>query len=202
MKNNYYLIKKDNEIYAYISVKKDFFTEGFLVNDNTFLSGYFNFYDEIILFVWDNNLKEDEYIKGLSIKSDTNESKFDINGNISKQDYRLYKADIDSNCYIFERYKISDYIEITHIVDDNLINNINYNIRQSKRNLNNEMKKYSVSFERSRLNNLRELLCDMKQLNINNNIKEDLNNYLDVLKDKYYPNKTPQKTKKRKNISR
>ena len=190
IKNRYLIIKKDDEVYAYLSVKKDFYVEGILTSNKTFLSGFFTFYDEIVLAIWDNNLKGNEKIKGISIKSDAKSS--NINDNLKKQDYRLYNASIDEYCDVFDRNEISDSIKLIYITDENIIKDINYCIRQSKRDLNDIMKKYSLSFEHRRVGRLKELLHDINWYHsshpevtiISEETIKDLNNYLEGMQEK------------------
>ena len=190
IKNEYFIIKKDDEVYAYLSVKKDFYVEGILTSNKTFLSGFFTLYDEIVLVIWDNNLKDNEKIKGISIKSDTKGA--NINDNLLKQDYRLYNASIDEYCDVCDRNEISDSIKLISITDENIIKDINYCIRQSKRNLNDIMKKYSLSFEHRRVGRLEELLHDINWYQslhpevtiISEEAIKDLNNYLEGMQEK------------------
>lgn len=190
IKNRYLIIKKDDEVYAYLSVKKDFYVEGILTSNKTFLSGFFTFYDEIVLAIWDNNLKGNEKIKGISIKSDAKSS--NINDNLKKQDYRLYNASIDEFGDVFDRNEISDSIKLIYITDENIIKDINYCIRQSKRDLNDIMKKYSLSFEHRRVGRLKELLHDINWYHslhpevtiISEEAIKDLNNYLEGMQEK------------------
>ena len=190
IKNRYFIIKKDNESYAYLSVKKDFYTEGMLVSNKTFLSGFFTLYNEIVLAVWNNDLKENEKIKGISIKSDTEGS--NIDDNLKKQDYRLYEANIDCYCDVFDRKEIFDSIKLIYVDDENIIKDINYCIRKSKRDLNYIMKEYSLSFEHQRVNHLKELLCDINwfqsihpdDITICEDDIKELDNYLKNLKEK------------------
>jgi hypothetical protein len=213
IKNRYYIIKKDDEVYAYLSVKKDFYVEGILTSNKTFLSGFFTLYDEIVLIIWDNNLKDNEKIKGISIKSDTESS--DINDNLIKQDYRLYNASVDEFGDVCDRNEISDSIKLIYITDENIIKDINYCIRQSKRDLNDIMKKYSLSFEHQRVGRLEELLSDINWYQslhpevtiVSEEAIKDLNNYLKGMKEKNQQQKisnndnnksTKKKIKKRK----
>lgn len=190
IKNRYYIIKKDDEVYAYLSVKKDFYVEGILTSNKTFLSGFFTLYDEIALVVWDNDLKDNEKIKGISIKSDTESS--NINDNLIKQDYRLYNASVDEFGDVCDRNEISDSIKLIYITDENIIKDINYCIRKSKRNLNDIMKQYSLSFEHRRVGRLKELLDDINWYQslhpevtiMSEEAIKDLNNYLRTLKEK------------------
>ena len=212
IKNRYYVIKKDDETYAYLSVKKDFYVEGILTSNKTFLSGFFTFYDEIVLVIWDNNLKDNETIKGISIKSDTESS--GINDNLIKQDYRLYNASVDEFGDVCDRSEISGSIKLIHITDENIIKDINYCIRQSKRDLNDIMKQYSLSFERRRVGRLKELLYDInwyqslhpEVTTISEEAIKDLNNYLRTLKEKNQQqeivNKDNNKSQKKKTKKR
>ncbi len=68
LKNRYYLVTKDDKPYAYFSVKKDFYTEGYLVNEKTVLVGYFNGYKSFDVHTIDNlNNSPENHLNGLSI---------------------------------------------------------------------------------------------------------------------------------------
>ena len=184
-----------------------------MASNKTFLSGFFTLYDEIVLVIWNNNLKDNEKIKGISIKSDTKGA--NINDNLLKQDYRLYNASIDEYCDVFDRNEISNSIKLINITDENIIKDINYCIRQSKRDLNDIMKKYSLSFEHRRVGRLKELLYFINWYQslhpevtiLSEEAIKDLNNYLKGMKEKNQQQKisnndnnksTKKKIKKRK----
>ncbi len=200
IKNRYCIIEENNEVYAYISIKKDFYVEGVLAKDKTLITGYFSLYDEIGLLIWKDNIKYGES-NGISIKSDSNMST--INDNFMKSDYRLYEARIDAYGSIFDRKEISNSIKLSYVTDKTIIKDIDYYIRESKKNLDSAIKKYLSFFEHNRIETLRELLNDIKWLKskhpdfdtISEKDFEELNNYLKVLKEKNKQEDTNDKNK-------
>ena len=200
IKNRYCIIEENNEVYAYISIKKDFYVEGVLAKDKTLITGYFSLYDEIGLLIWKDNIKYGES-NGISIKSDSNMST--INDNFMKNDYRLYEARIDAYGGIFDRKEISNSIKLSYVTDKTIIKDIDYYIRESKKNLDSAIKKYLSFFEHNRIETLRELLNDIKWLKskhpdfdtINEKDFEELSNYLKVLKEKNKQEDTNDKNK-------
>lgn len=167
IKNRYYMIIKDNETYAYISVKKDFYTEGIIIKDKSVLSGYFPFYETFKAFILDNSMQSFEhYLEGICISPNVKKDYFNIDGKIICQNYTLYDADMDEYCDVVEKSEKCQNIQIKLIEDEELIKDINYLIRSGIRNLNNVYMFYYNSLKNHRYGNLKELIWDLKDINI------------------------------------
>jgi len=167
IKNRYYIITKDNMPYAYISVKKDFYVEGVLVENKSLLSGYFQFYDTFKAFILDNSMQSFEhYLDGICISPDNRKNYFDINGKIIHDNYNLYDASMDEYCDVLEKFKKSTNIQFKLIEDEQLIKDINYLIRSGIRNLNDVYMFYYNSLKNHRYGNLKELIYDLEYVNI------------------------------------
>ncbi|MBE6159782.1 MAG: hypothetical protein E7157_01905 [Lactobacillales bacterium] len=188
IKNRYFEIIKDNNIYAYISVKKDFYVEGILVEDKYVLSGYFPFYNKFNAFILDNSMQSFEhYLDGICIIPNETK-KFDITGKIICDSYTLYDAEMDEYCYVIEKKEKSSNLQIKLIEDEELIKDINYLIRSNIRNLNSVYMFYYNSLKNHRYGNLKELISDLKwfyeedgDTSISLDTIEDLKIYLNTL---------------------
>lgn len=167
IKNRYYIITKDNEPYAYISVKKDFYVEGVLIEDKSLLLGYFPFYDTFKAFILDNSMQSFEhYLDGICISTNNRKNHFDISGKIIHENYTLYDASMDEYCDVLEKFEKSTNIQIKLIEDEQLIKDINYLIRSCIRNLNDVYMFYYNSLKNHRYGNLKELIYDLEYVNI------------------------------------
>lgn len=162
LKNRCFAIYKDNDIYAYISVKKDFYTEGILCDSKDLLIGNFTFYNNFNCFIFDNK-KIDSYLNAISFES-KKEDWYDVSGDMSSRKFNLIKF-IEMDEY-FSVYKNKDSIieegySFKEVTDEKIIADINFLIRNSIRCLNDEYKKLYDMLKRKRYGNLRELIYDM-----------------------------------------
>lgn len=185
IKNRYYVITKDNETYAYISVKKDFYVEGVLGDNKAILSGYFPFYRTFKAFILDNSMQSFEhYLEGICISTNDRKNYFDISGEIICENYTLYDASMDEYCSVLEKKEKSSNMQIKLIEDEQLIKEINYLIRSSIRNLNSVYMFYYNSLKNHRYGNLKELIhYDLENVNIDENGKKISNETIEDLKE-------------------
>lgn len=189
IKNRYYSVFKDDKPYAYFSVKKDFYTEGYLVNQQAVLVGYFNAYETFDVHVIDDadNFFM-HYLNGISIVPSKTNDCFAVNGEINSSDYHLYKASLDEYCDHSLGEKIDCEIQIKMITDEEVIKNINYLIRNSIRGLTGNHRQYYDMLKGHRYGNLKGtisgiklLLSEGSELGISDAAIEDLESYLEVL---------------------
>lgn len=204
IKNRYYKIDIDNKTYAYINVKKDFYAEGILTENNAVLSGYFNLYKSFNAFILDNSMKKFEhYLDAISIKPIEENFNYDNDGNVSYTEYNLFDAVMDEYCYVSETKLKCSNVSIMLIDDENIIKDISFLIRNSIRNLNEVYKWYYNSLQRHRYGNLKELIHGIKDSNsiLNQDAVDDLEEYLKVLHSKFETHDEIKNTmiKKRKN---
>lgn len=161
LKNRYYVITKDNETYAYLCVKKDFYTEGILIENKAILLGYFYFYQKFKAFILDNSMQSFEHpLEGICVSTDDRKSYFDMDGKIILSDYSLYDVSMDEYFYEIILREKSSNIQIKLIEDDERIKDINYLIRMGIRNLNELYKFFYNSIKKHRYGNLKELIED------------------------------------------
>ncbi|MBR1413264.1 MAG: hypothetical protein IJ574_01160 [Bacilli bacterium] len=166
IKNRYYEIDIDNKTYAYIRVKKDFYTEGVLIENKAILSGYFKWYRTFNAFILDNSLEKFEHdLDAISIESIEEKFIFDINGNTSSKEYNLYDADMDEYFYVFRKKLKYSNINIKIINDENVIKDIDFLIRNSIRNLNEICMWCYDSLQKHRYGNLKELIMERTYIN-------------------------------------
>jgi len=218
LKNRYYLVTKDDKTYAYFSVKKDFYTEGYLVNEKTVLIGYFNGYKSFdVHIIGDLDNLSDNYLNGLSIVPKNNTDYFSVDGEIIPSDYRLYRSNLDEYCNHQLGEEISCEIQIKRIDDLEVIKNITYLIRSSLRNLTGTHKQYYEMLKKHRYGNLKEALSGLKYISeigidsgIPDSVIKDLELYLKDLNPDFSKansgceknNKKKQKIRKKKNAKR
>ena len=165
LKNRYYLVTKDDKPYAYFSVKKDFYTEGYLVNEKTVLVGYFNGYKSFDVHTIDNlNNSPENHLNGLSIVPKKSTNLFSVDGEILSSDYRLYRANLDEYCNHMLGEEIDCEIQIKRIDDLEIIQDINYLIRSSLRELTGVPKQYYEMLKKHRYGNLKEALSGLKSI--------------------------------------
>lgn len=209
IKNRYYIVLKDNQPYAYISVKKDFYAEGILLEDKTVLSGYFEFYDTFKAFILDNSMQTIEHpIESICLSAVNQKKTYDISGIIAADNYTLYDANMDEYCYIYNKTEKEYNLQIQLIEDEAVIKNINFLIRESIRNLNPIYMFCYNSLKNHRYNNLKSLISDLEYFYKNKddtaiNIEtiNDLKQYLKLLEtvDKSEEIKQNKRRKQRKN---
>ena len=122
IKNRYYKITLNDEENTTIlmRVKKDFYTEGFIVDKPGLLQGYYDFY--ISLRLW--------------ILTDTDESIYEHLGFVKNDDEKIAYAMLDEELINYGKIDSFSYTE-EEITDTKEISNINYLIRNKVKELNN-----------------------------------------------------------------
>ena len=122
IKNRYYKVTLNDEENTTIlmRVKKDFYTEGFIVDKPGLLQGYYDFY--ISLRLW--------------ILTDTDESIYEHLGFVKNDDEKIAYAMLDEELINYGKIDSFSYTE-EEITDTKEISNINYLIRNKVKELNN-----------------------------------------------------------------
>lgn len=163
LKNRYYLVTKDDKPYAYFSVKKDFYCEGFLIEEKNVLIGYFNAYKSFDVHIIEG-CNNRNYFNGFAIVPRKSNDSFVVNGDILSEDYHLYRANLDEYCNHHLGEEIVGKIEIKKLTDEEVIQDVNYLIRGSLRKLTGIDKDYYEMLKRHRYGNLKEALSGLKSL--------------------------------------
>lgn len=122
LKNKYYKITLTDEKNTTIlmRIKKDFYTEGFLVDKPGLLQGYYDFYTSLRLW----------------ILTDTDESIYEHFGFVKNDDEKIAYAMLDEELINYGKIDSFSYTE-EEITDTKEISNINYSIRNKVKELNN-----------------------------------------------------------------
>lgn len=122
LKNKYYKITLTDEKNTTIlmRIKKDFYTEGFLVDKPGLLQGYYDFYTSLRLW----------------ILTDTDESIYEHFGFVKNDDEKIAYAMLDEELINYGKIDSFSYTE-EEITDTKEISNINYLIRNKVKELNN-----------------------------------------------------------------
>ena len=122
IKNRYYKITLNDEENTTIlmRVKKDFYTEGFIVDKPGLLQGYYDFYISL----------------RLCILTDTDESIYEHYGFVKNKDENIAYAMLDEELMNYGTIESFSYTE-EEITDTKEISNINYLIRNKVKELNN-----------------------------------------------------------------
>lgn len=122
LKNKYYKITLTDEENTTIlmRIKKDFYTEGFLVDKPGLLQGYYDFYTSLRLW----------------ILTDTDESIYEHFGFVKNDDEKIAYAMLDEELIDYGKIDSFSYTE-EEITDTKEISNINYLIRNKVKELNN-----------------------------------------------------------------
>ena len=122
IKNKYYKITLNDEenTTLLMRVRKDFYTEGFIVDKPGLLQGYYDFYIAL----------------RLCILTDTDESIFEHYGFVKNRDEDIAYAMLDEELINYGKIDSFSYIE-EEITDTKEISNINYLIRNKVKELNN-----------------------------------------------------------------
>lgn len=122
IKNRYYKITLNDEENTTIlmRVKKDFYTEGFIVDKPGLLQGYYDFYIAL----------------RLCILTDTDESIYEHFGFVKNKDENIAYAMLDEELMNYGKIESFSYTE-EEITDTKEISNINYLIRNKVKELNN-----------------------------------------------------------------
>ena len=122
IKNKYYKITLNDEenTTLLMRVRKDFYTEGFIVDKPGLLQGYYDFYIAL----------------RLCILTDTDESIFEHYGFVKNRDEDIAYAMLDEELINYGKIDSFSYTE-EEITDTKEISNINYLIRNKVKELNN-----------------------------------------------------------------
>lgn len=187
LKNRYYLVTKDEKPYAYFSVKKDFYCEGFLIEEKNVLVGYFNAYKSFDVHII-KGCNNRNYFNGFAIVPRKSNDNFIVNGDILSEDYHLYRANLDEYCNHHLGEKVVGEIEIKKLTSEEVIQDVNFLIRSSLRKLTGIDKDYYEMLKRHRYGNLKEALSGFKSLSqsgidsgIPDSVIKDLELYLKSL---------------------
>ncbi len=144
LKNRYYCVnlKSEKERTFLIRVKKDFYTEGIIVNEDTILQGYFDFYRFIYLNILDSG----------DLKSRIDNHKGIIGDFEEGLAYTYLDEDLIS-------YDSSDKIDanLVEIADKELIDKIDFLIRSGVRNLSSNNRQIYDFFNQRRQIHYKEL---------------------------------------------
>lgn len=200
LKNRYYCISKDNKAVAYISVKKDFYAEGVIIEEGIVLSGYFTNYEQLNCFKLDNSIQETKSIpKSISFVPAVENSLINLDGIIECPEFYLYDCDMDEYCDVWLKEKQDSNYSIVLIDDVEQIEKINYLIRKSISSLSDKHKSIYNCIKNHRYGNLKEQLKDINLFSFDKELIFDLRNYLEILNSN---KKEPKKLRKRKNNRR
>ena len=122
IKNRYYKVTLNDEENTTIlmRIKKDFYTEGFIVDKPGLLQGYYDFYTSLRLW----------------ILTDTDESIYEHFGFVKNDDEKIAYAMLDEELINYGKIDSFSYTE-EEITDTKEISNINYLIRNKVKELNN-----------------------------------------------------------------
>lgn len=197
IKNRSFIITKNNKLYGYINVKKDFYVEGIIYESLTLLSGYFNDYKILNCIIFTNWEKK---VNGISFKNSKKKPIIDIDNNIITSNFNLHDCDIDEYGYSWSgEMKDSDY-SISLSTEQELNSKMDYLVRKSISSLNEEQKEFYQCFKNHRYGNLREYISDLSNRELNILTEEDeimliqLREYLKVLqKEKEAKKAEPEK---------
>lgn len=201
LKNRSFIITKNNQLYAYINVKKDFYVEGIIYENQTLITGYFMDYKNLNCIIFKNLEK---YIKGISFKNSKITPLIDIDNNIINSNYDLYDCDIDEYGYAYLGEMEDSNYSITLSVDLELNSKMDYLVRKSITSLNELQKSVYQSFKNHRYGNLRNYISDINSFCTNELTEEDkimliqLREYLKILQQE--KEKTVKKTEPEKVI--
>lgn len=192
LKKRYYCISKDNKAFAYIIVKKDFYAEGFIIDEGIVLSGYFFNYGQLNCFKLDNLTQEiNSMPKSISFVPTIKSRSINLDGIIEYPQFDLYNSEMDEYCSTWLKDKYDSSYSINLIDNPEYIEKINYLIRKGISNLNEKNKNIYDYIKNHRYCNLKEQLRDISLSSFDEELITDLKDYLDILNS----NKE-QKTKK------
>lgn len=200
LKNRNFIITKNNEIYGYINVKKDFYAEGIIYESQTLITGYFNDYYRLncILFRdWG------EKIKGISFSPSKIKPLIDIDSNIIDSDFELYNSIIDQYGNTDLKEIIDSNYSIVLSTEPEINSKMDYLVRKSISSLNDIQKSVYQSFKNHRYGNLRDHISSIvtKEPYVlteeDENMLMQLREYLKVLQQEKEVKKTePEKVAK------
>lgn len=147
LKNRYYKIILDipTKSEILLRVKKDFYAEGIISNENKCVQGYFDFYEQLILNIFDN-----------VDTTATIDNHFGLSGSSTKG---VAFAGIDEELLTYENgTKFS--LSLEEITDKKTINDLDYLIRNALKNLNLSNKKIYDYFYSHRLGRFNALMSE------------------------------------------
>ena len=148
LKNRYYCLSlnDDEEKTFLIRVKKDFYTEGIIVDEDKLLQGYFYFYHFIFLNMLDNN--------------DSKATIYEHKGIVGSIEEGFSYARLDEE---FVSYNCSSEmnVNIEEITDKELIGKIDFLIRSTIRNLSSNNRQIYDFFNQRRKQHFQDLKEDI-----------------------------------------
>lgn len=148
IKNKYYKITLNDEenTTLLMRVRKDFYTEGFIVDKPGLLQGYYDFYIAL----------------RLCILTDTDESIFEHYGFVKNRDEDIAYAMLDEELINYGKIDSFSYTE-EEITDTKEISNINYSIRNKVKELNNNNQTMYQFMLKRRQGHFNELKGDLTE---------------------------------------
>ena len=148
IKNKYYKITLNDEenTTLLMRVRKDFYTEGFIVDKPGLLQGYYDFYIAL----------------RLCILTDTDESIFEHYGFVKNRDEDIAYAMLDEEIINYGKIDSFSYTE-EEITDTKEISNINYSIRNKVKELNNNNQTMYQFMLKRRQGHFNELKGDLTE---------------------------------------
>ena len=148
IKNKYYKITLNDEenTTLLMRVRKDFYTEGFIVDKPGVLQGYYDFYIAL----------------RLCILTDTDESIFEHYGFVKNRDEDIAYAMLDEELINYGKIDSFSYTE-EEITDTKEISNINYSIRNKVKELNNNNQTMYQFMLKRRQGHFNELKGDLTE---------------------------------------
>ncbi len=180
IRNRYYEITNNDKPYAYIRVKKDFYFEGYLAEEKSLIVGYFEFYNSLKYFTF-NEVPLPSFI----IVPKKKDFSLDTQG-VLDEEYSLYTSDMDEDFYVFCKDEFISNLQIQEIKSENIMKDVNYVIRSFIRSLDSKRKFGYECIQHQRYNHLKKLTKDLKYIDkteaeITDETVNDLLLYLEVL---------------------
>lgn len=155
LKNRSFIITKNNKLYAYINVKKDFYVEGIIYENQTLITGYFRDYHILKCIIFEN---WEKCVNGISFKNSKLQPLIDIDNNIITSNFDLHDCDIDEYGYGWlGEMKDSNY-SISLSTEPELNSKMDYLVRKSISSLNEWQKNVYQCLKNHRCGNLKEYI--------------------------------------------
>lgn len=201
LKNRCYCIKKNNKTIAFIIVKKDFYTEGLMIDTDEVLCGYFYYYDELNCFKLGTLVSD---TNGISLKPKVSLNSFRFDGIIETTEFELYNSILDEYCNPSLIDKDDSSYSVNLVTEIEQEKRISYLIRKGINNLNSSNRCLYNCIKNRRYGNLKEVIADasfdVEGLSLDDKeVLVELSEYLDILKPIKEKTKTKKMRKRRKN---